>query len=191
MTSDHADYLSNQFLLAMPHMQDPVFAHTLIYMVEHSPEGAMGLIVNQPLHLSLAEILGQLQPDKEPPKASSDIPIFSGGPVHSERGFVLYPMEEHHHFSTTHCLGEVNLSTSRDALNAIANRQGPEHYLIALGYAGWEAGQLEQEIAANQWLTCPTHTDILFHTPVKQRTAAAAATLGINLQQLSSQVGHA
>jgi putative transcriptional regulator len=182
-------YLKHHFLIAMPHMRDPNFAQTLTYLVEHNAEGAMGLVINRPSGLSLADVIEQLDPDLQPLSACQNLPIFSGGPVQTERGFVLHPSGQQ--FQATLELGPLGLSTSQDVLFAIAQGHGPRQHLIALGYAGWEAGQLEAELGANAWLTCPADPHILFNLPAEQRLAAAAASLGVNLSLLSSQAGHA
>ena len=182
-------YLRHHLLIAMPHMADANFAQTVTYLIEHGEQGAMGLVINRPNGLSLADILEQLRPEDSPPAASRSMPIFAGGPVQAERGFVLHPAG--HSFEATLELGELALSTSRDALFAIADGSGPTRHLIALGYAGWEAGQLEAELADNAWLTCPAEPGILFDTPAEQRLAAAAAHLGVNLSLLTTRAGHA
>ncbi|SIS12082.1 putative transcriptional regulator [Aquipseudomonas alcaligenes] len=182
-------YLKHHFLIAMPHMADPNFAQTVTYLVEHNEQGAMGLVINRPNGLNLADVLEQLRPDEPPPALCQSLPIFAGGPVQTDRGFVLHPSG--HSFQATLELGELALSTSQDALFAIADGHGPARHLITLGYAGWEAGQLETELTENAWLTCPADSDILFDTPFDQRLSAAAARLGINLSLLTAQAGHA
>lgn len=182
-------YLKHQFLIAMPHMADPNFAQTLTYIVEHTANGAMGLVVNRPQELNLADILEQLRPDIDPPASCQLIPIYSGGPVQTDRGFVLHPSGPT--YQATVELGGIALSTSQDVLFAIADGLGPKQSLITLGYAGWEAGQLEAELAENAWLTCPFDADILFGMESEQRLSAAAALLGVNLSLLTNQAGHA
>ncbi|WP_416427489.1 YqgE/AlgH family protein [Pseudomonas sp. App30] len=182
-------YLKHQFLIAMPHMADPNFAQTLTYIVEHTANGAMGLVVNRPQELNLADILEQLRPDVDPPASCQHIPIYSGGPVQTDRGFVLHPSGPT--YQATVDLGGISLSTSQDVLFAIADGLGPKQSLITLGYAGWEAGQLEAELAENAWLTCPFDADILFGMESEQRLSAAAALLGVNLSLLTNQAGHA
>jgi putative transcriptional regulator len=182
-------YLKHHFLIAMPHMRDPNFAQTLTYLVEHNAEGAMGLVINRPSGLSLADVIEQLDPALQAISACQSLPIFSGGPVQTERGFVLHPCGPQ--FQATLELGTLGLSTSQDVLFAIAQGQGPSQHLIALGYAGWEAGQLEAELIANAWLTCPADPHILFDLPAEQRLTAAATSLGVDLNLLSTQVGHA
>ncbi|WP_017902925.1 YqgE/AlgH family protein [Pseudomonas asplenii] len=182
-------YLKHHFLIAMPHMADPNFAQTVTYIVEHSANGAMGLVINRPQSLNLADILEQLRPDIDPPALCQHIPIYSGGPVQTDRGFVLHPIGKT--YQATVELEGLALSTSQDVLFAIADGVGPERSLITLGYAGWEAGQLEAELADNAWLTCPFSPEILFNTDSEDRLAAAAAHLGVNLSLLTSQAGHA
>ncbi|UVJ43767.1 YqgE/AlgH family protein [Pseudomonas sp. LS1212] len=182
-------YLKHQFLIAMPHMADPHFAQTLTYIVEHTANGAMGLVVNRPQELNLADILEQLRPDIEPPARCLDVPIYIGGPVQTDRGFVLHSSGQT--FQATIDLGGLSLSTSQDVLFAIADGVGPEKSLITLGYAGWEAGQLEAELADNAWLTCPFAPEIIFDMASDQRLDAAAKRLGIQLSLLTSQAGHA
>ena len=183
-------YLKHHFLIAMPHMADPNFAHTLTYIVEHTANGAMGLVVNRPQDLNLADILEQLRPDIEPPVLCQHVPIFIGGPVQTDRGFVLHPSGKSFQ-ATVELDGQLALSTSQDVLFAIADGVGPAKSVITLGYAGWEAGQLEAELADNAWLTCPYDADILFNTSSELRLDAAAKHLGINLSLLTSQAGHA
>ncbi|QAY83745.1 YqgE/AlgH family protein [Pseudomonas arsenicoxydans] len=183
-------YLKHHFLIAMPHMADPNFAHTLTYIVEHTANGAMGLVVNRPQDLNLADILEQLRPDIEPPTLCQHVPIFIGGPAQTDRGFVLHPSGKTFQ-ATVDLEGDLSLSTSQDVLFAIADGVGPPKSLIALGYAGWEAGQLEAELAQNAWLTCPFDAAILFNTSSELRLEAAAKRLGVNLSLLTSQAGHA
>lgn len=189
MKSSAIAYLKHHFLIAMPHMADPRFAQALIYLVEHNQEGAMGLVVNRPSGLTLGDVIEQLRPDEPAATPYQHLPIYSGGPVQTDRGFVLHPADRY--FQATLGLGQLGMTTSQDVLFSIADGQGPERHFIALGYAGWGAGQLEAELAQNAWLSCPAQPRILFDLPLDQRLDAAAASLGIQLSQLSSQVGHA
>ena len=182
-------YLKHHFLIAMPHMADPNFAQTVTYLVEHNEQGAMGLVINRPNGLNLADVLEQLRPGRPVAEHCQHLQIMTGGPVHTERGFVLHPPGWH--YQATVELDELALTTSQDVLLAIADGYGPERFLIALGYAGWEAGQLEAELLDNAWLTCPADPAVLFDVAVEQRLACATARLGIDLGRLSSQVGHA
>lgn len=182
--------LRNHFLISMPHMNDGNFTHTLTYICDHSDQGAMGIVINRPLDLSLKEILGHLDLEtmdmREP-----NMPVYSGGPVQGDRGFVLHSPSQEQWTSTLPVNEDIHLSTSLDILESIANGGGPERYLVALGYAGWGAGQLEQEIGSNAWLSCQADLDIIFDTVAAERLDAAASLLGINLDLLPSEPGHA
>lgn len=180
--------LTDHFLIAMPALEDPYFSNALVYVCEHNENGALGIIVNRPIDLNLAGLFDKIDIKLEA-DALADLPVYFGGPVQTDRGFVLHPSG--HSFQATLELGELALSTSQDALFAIADGNGPARHLITLGYAGWEAGQLETELAENAWLTCPADSAILFDTPFDQRLSAAAARLGINLSLLTAQAGHA
>lgn len=177
-----------QFLIAMPSLRDPVFAQTITYVCEHTPAGAMGIIINHPLNLKLSELFHQLGLRED--GKLSETAVLSGGPVQFERGFVLHTSEQQWE-TTLEITPEISLTASRDIIEAIAEDRGPEKALVALGYAGWGAGQLEAEIAANSWLTVPADNHIIFDTPVEQRWAAASRHLGIDLNLISSVAGHA
>ncbi|MDX9873857.1 MAG: YqgE/AlgH family protein [Spongiibacteraceae bacterium] len=181
--------LKDHFLLAMPSLSEGIFAGSLTYLCEHTEAGAMGLIVNQPLNLSLRDIFAHLEIDDV--RVSGDEPVLTGGPVATERGFILHRGCERAWDATLRVTDEISLTTSRDILEALAHGDGPEDHLMALGYAGWSAGQLEEEISANAWLTIPANSDILFRTPIPQRLSAAAAQLGVDLNLISTAVGHA
>ena len=189
MTENTPNYLTHHFLIAMPHMADPRFMNSLIYLCDHSEEGAMGLVVNQLSGLSMSDILEQTSPELDVPSDIADIPVYNGGPIQTERGFVLHRGERRWEASLD--LGPILLTTSRDILFDMISGQGPEESLVALGYAGWEPGQLDQELSDNVWLSCPADHHILFDTPAEQRLGAAARTLGIDLSLLTSQAGHA
>lgn len=181
--------LTNHFLIAMPALQDPNFSHTVTYLCEHTSEGAMGIVVNRPLELTLADVFEQMEIGVTD-KAIGQKPVFAGGPVNTERGFVLHSTTEPWH-STMRITDEISITTSRDILEAIAGGKGPDEALVALGYAGWGGGQLEAEIAQNSWLASPASSDILFRLPVAERWAAAAAAIGVDLGLLSHDAGHA
>lgn len=189
MKSTSATSLKHHFLIAMPSMVDGSFAKSLVYVMDHGPDGAMGLIVNKSQNLSLADLLEQLRPAQPGSALCGSIPVFRGGPVENAHGYVLHPADRQ--FLATTELGPLNLSTSQDILFSIADGHGPDRYLIALGYAGWGPGQLEAELADNAWLTCPANEDIIFDLPCDQRLNAAASSLGIDLRLLSTQAGHA
>ena len=183
-----AEYLSNHFLIAMPGLADPNFFHTVTFICEHDADGAMGIVINRPLDLNLADIITHMDIQVTPETAQ--LPIFQGGPVQTERGFVLHaPLGDWE--ATLQVSDEIGVTASQDVLAAIAAGRGPKRSLIALGYAGWGAGQLEREIAENAWLSGPATAEILFDTPVEKRWAAAAALLGVDLNLLSSDTGHA
>ena len=180
--------LSNQFLMAMPGMVDGEFAGTVIYLCEHSPKGALGLVINLPTDLSVAGLLEKIDLKLEialPQNAS----VYFGGPVHTDRGFVLHSPAGS--FSSSIQLGQLALTTSRDVLQAVAEGNGPERMLVTLGYSGWGAGQLESELAQNAWLTVPASPDVIFATPPEQRYSAALKLLGIDPAMLSGVAGHA
>jgi putative transcriptional regulator len=182
-------YLSHQFLIAMPTLADPNFFQTVTYITEHSVNGALGLVINRPLNLTLNQLLEHLNLSADRPELTQ-IPVYHGGPVQPEQGFVLHsPVGQWG--STLRVNDDIGITTSRDILQAVARGQGPEYLLVALGYAGWGPGQLEQEMADNAWLSSPFDFDILFEIPSDQRWLAAAALLGIDLNLLSSHVGHA
>jgi len=181
--------LTHHFLLSMPTLQDPNFQRTLTFICEHSEHGAMGLVVNRPMTLTVGEVLQHLGIEPVAPQIAR-APVHYGGPVESERGFILHDRGREWE-GTMPLSDDVALTTSRDILEAMAEGEGPQHALVTLGYSGWGAGQLEDEIAQNAWLTCPASTEILFDLPAEERLAAAAAKLGIDLDLMSSDAGHA
>jgi len=184
-----ADYLTNQFLIAMPAMDDPNFSQTVTLVCEHSDRGALGIVINRTLPMTLGEVFEQLGLDSTRSRVN-DQPVLRGGPVQTERGFVLHTpagkWESSLPFSE-----KMHLTTSRDILDALAVGEGPADAVIALGYAGWDAGQLDEEMARNAWLTVDADDRVLFATPVEQRWHAAARLLGVDLRSLSSDAGHA
>ena len=184
--SNQSATLENQFLIAMPQMLDPNFSGTLTYICKHDQFGAMGIVINRPSKLSLKSLLEQM----DLPLKGKDHAIYAGGPVQLERGFVLHTGEQEWQ-SRTAISETIRLTTSKDILAAIADNHGPDHYLIALGYAGWGAGQLEQELAENVWLCCTANEEVMFNTPDADKLNKAIALLGIDTNQLNSQVGHA
>jgi putative transcriptional regulator len=181
--------LTNHFLIAMPGLQDPNFEKSVTYICEHSDDGAMGIVINNPLSIPVSEILEQLDID-EKATGIPDKPIYLGGPVNGERGFVLHDSDTEWD-STLRVKNGISVTTSRDILVSIASGTGPERNLIALGYAGWGSGQLEQELADNAWLAVPADKAIIFDLPPEERWDAAAAELGIDLALLSTDAGHA
>lgn len=181
--------LANHFLIAMPTLADPHFSHTVTYICEHNEDGAMGIIINRPMSVTLGEVLTQMKINASN-RLDTHAPMHEGGPVRREHGFVLHSPVGAWETSLA-ITDEIALTTSLDILASIAHAEGPKRYLIALGYAGWGAGQLEQEMVNNSWLSGPATGEILFDTPLEQRWQAAASLLGIDLNLLSSEVGHA
>lgn len=185
-----ATSLRNHFLIAMPGLKDPNFARTVTYICEHTEQGAMGIVINRPMEdIRLGMVLSQLDIVAGSP-AINDSLVFLGGPVQPDRGFVLHSNAERYD-STLTISPEINVTTSRDILEAIAEGRGPHQHLIALGYAGWDKGQLEEEMSANAWLSGPADEAIIFKTPIDARWQAAAGLLGVDLNLLSGEAGHA
>lgn len=179
----------NQFLIAMPGMADPNFSSSVTLICEHNDEGAMGIVINRPTEHTLADLFAQLAIDEYEDEIAGQ-PIFYGGPVTPERGFVLHEPTGAWD-STMSVSPDIRVTLSRDILEAIAAGRGPQRFLMALGYAGWEKGQLEEEMLANSWLTVPASADIVFDTPFSQRWALAARQLGFDISHLSTDAGHA
>ncbi|MEY3888827.1 MAG: hypothetical protein RL650_2919 [Pseudomonadota bacterium] len=200
MSADFAStQLSHHFLIAMPGLEDPVFAKSVVYLCEHSERGAMGLIINKPGDLSLKHLFEKV----ELPLTRQDLlqsNVLHGGPVQTERGFVLHePMLEADsdektnsiYASTLSVPGGLAMTTSKDVLEAMANGSGPQRVLVTLGYASWGEGQLESEIGENSWLTVAADPVVIFDTPIEQRYDKALSLLGLQSWMLSTQVGHA
>ena len=181
--------LKNHFLIAMPMLNDPNFSEAVTYICQHSEEGAIGIVVNRPGSITIGEICSQLDIGvTDGAQASS--PVLTGGPVEPARGFVLHG-ESADYESTISVSDEIHLTASRDILEAIAAGRGPSRAILALGYAGWGAGQLEAEIAANAWLIVEATAEIIFDTPYEERWAAAANLIGIDIHEISNYSGHA
>lgn len=180
---------ANQFLLAMPEQVGGSLAGSVIYVCEHSERGALGLVINRPTDLTLGALLERIDMALEIHVPQQDAPVFFGGPVQTDRGFVLHmPTGD---FSSSLNLGELMLTTSRDILQATASGLGPERMLVTLGYAGWGAGQLETEMAQNAWLNVQADVRIIFDVPPEDRYEAALALLGIDPGALTGAAGHA
>lgn len=180
--------LTDHFLVAMPAMTDPFFSRTLTYICEHSDEGALGLVVNRPIDLTLRDLLDQLEISHEG-QSLREFPVMFGGPIQVDRGFVLHaPVGAWQ--STMTVSSEIGLTTSLDILRAVANGECPKHLLVALGYSGWAPGQIERELSQNAWLTVPASSRIIFELPIEERLGAAVRTLGIDFSSLSDEVGH-
>jgi putative transcriptional regulator len=180
--------LANQLLIAMPALADPNFARTVTFLCEHASEGAMGIIINRLTDLTLREVFEQL---KIPASgAITTQPVYYGGPVQGNRGFVLHePLGQWE--ASLRVTDTLAVTTSRDVLEAIAEDRGPDRYLVALGYAGWAPGQLERELGENAWLSGPAERAILFELPPERRWRAAAERMGVDLTTLSGEAGHA
>ncbi len=181
--------LTHHFLIAMPAMADPHFSKTLTYICEHNEQGALGLVINRPLDMVLSRLLDQVGIPVAA-KDCSQIPVHFGGPVQTDRGFVLHePVGQWQ--STLAVCPEIGLTTSKDILQAVARGQGPRQMLVTHGYAGWAPGQIEHELAQNAWLTVAARQDVIFDLPAEERLAAAMELLGVNYASLSEHAGHA
>lgn len=181
--------LTHCFLIAMPAMKEGVFAGTLTYICEHTENGALGIIINRPISLTLGEMFDQINIPLHQP-ALEKIPVLLGGPVQTERGFVLHDTPGDWE-STLRINDKLALTTSKDILEAIGQGQGPRNVIVTLGYAGWDQGQLEHEITENTWLTVPASEHILFDLPPEERLAAAMTLLGVDYASLIEDAGHA
>ncbi|MBG0803750.1 MAG: YqgE/AlgH family protein [Methylocystis silviterrae] len=194
---DERRFLDGQLLIAMPSMLDQRFARSVIYLCAHSEEGAMGIIVNQPARVrNFPDLLVQLQviaPQERIslPSRAEDIQVLSGGPVQTDRGFVLHTPDFFLDNSTLPIDDGVSLTATIDILRAIAAGRGPDRALLALGYAGWDPGQLEEEIQRNGWLNCPTDPALLFDHDLETKYARALRSIGVDPQRLSTHAGHA
>lgn len=179
--------LKGKLLLATPALTDPHFRDGVVLMCHHDDEGSMGLLINRPQHITVGAVLDDLKLGHGP---ALDRPTFEGGPVDPYRGFVLH--DAHHVYeSTLQVTSEVHLTTSRDILEELAAGRGPDLFMLVLGYAGWAAGQLAEEINRNDWLIAPSSADIVFRVPAEQRWSISAGLVGVSKARLSDQVGHA
>ena len=186
---------THHFLIAMPGLQDAAFAKSVIYMCEHSKRGALGLVINKPSDINLKKLFEKV----ELPLHREDLtqaPVFQGGPVQTERGFVLHesvvlPNNESLYASTMTIPGGLEMTTSKDVLEALSTGYGPRKVFISLGYSSWGQGQLESEISDNSWLTVAADPAVIFDTPVEQRYAKALKLLGLEAWMLSPEAGHA
>jgi len=173
----------------MPALEDPNFFHSVTYICEHNEQGAMGIVINQPLDISLSDVLSHMEMTSDNDELDST-PVYLGGPVQTDRGFVLHEPTGQWD-SMLAITDNIAVTTSRDILQALNDGKGPVRSLVALGYAGWGEGQLEHELVENAWLTCPADSAIIFDTPIENRWTAAAASLGIDLNTISGTFGHA
>src|ERR1700744_6279713 len=183
--------LSNQFLIAMPSMADPTFSGTVVYLCDHSERGALGLVINRPTDIDLQSLFNRidLKLEIEP---LLHLPVYFGGPVQTERGFVLHePIEGTTYTSSMSGPGGLETTIPKEVLEAAASGSGPSRFLLTLGHAGWGAGQLEEELSKNGWLTVQADSRIVFDVPIEQRFSAALGLLGVSPSMLSAEVGHA
>ncbi|CAB1274640.1 YqgE/AlgH family protein [Candidatus Nitrosacidococcus tergens] len=183
-------YLCNHFLIAMPTLMDINFSRTVALICEHNENGAMGIVINRPLNIDLNKLLQQIKVKEQHEEVQGTAPICLGGPMGQNQGFVMHhPIGE---WETTLKISDtLGLTTSYDIVDAIAQGKGPSQALIALGYAGWDSHQLEQELAENAWLSVPADNQIIFDISYEQRWEAAAALIGVNFSNLSGEIGHA
>ena len=187
--------LTNQFLIAMPGMGDGTFAGTVVYLCEHSEKGALGLVINKPIDITLKSLFEKVELSLDRDDLA-ELPVYFGGPVQTERGFVLHEPQtaeggDSPYNSSLRIAGGLEMTTSKDVLEAISSGAGPKKVLVTLGYSGWGAGQLEEEIGRNGWLNVEAEPGIIFDTPVSQRYDKALSLLGIHAGMLSSDAGHA
>jgi putative transcriptional regulator len=188
--------LTNQFLIAMPGMGDGTFAGAVVYMCEHTPKGALGLVINKPIDIKLKNLFEKVELSLDREDLAEE-PVYFGGPVQTERGFVLHERlggEEGaggHYNSSLQIQGGLEMTTSKDELEALSNGAGPKKVLVTLGYSGWGAGQLEDELGRNGWINVDAARDIIFDTPVEKRYEKALSLLGIDARMLSQEAGHA
>ncbi|GIX23289.1 MAG: UPF0301 protein [Caldimonas sp.] len=193
MAADHRIDLTNQFLIAMPGMADDTFAGAVVYLCEHTDKGALGLVINKPIDIKLKSLFEKVDLTLDRPDLV-DEPVYFGGPVQTERGFVLHePLSDEggHYNSSLRIPGGLEMTTSKDVLEALSHGAGPKKVLVTLGYSGWGAGQLEDEIARNGWLTVRAEPSIIFDTPVHHRYERALSLLGIDPGMLTGEAGHA
>jgi len=183
--------LKNHLLIAMPAMQDPNFHRGVVYICEHHENGAMGILINKPLsNISLGDVLRHMDINFDNPLIE-DYPVMMGGPIAQEQGFIIHHNAELAQATSVDPKGEILISASKQDLNVLANSKSLDDIIVSLGYSGWEAGQLEEEMVDNAWLIAPTNSEILFNTAFDKRWDAAAALIGVDFQNLSGDVGHA
>ena len=187
---------TNQFLIAMPGMGDETFAGTVVYLCEHTEKGALGLVINKPIDITLKHLFEKVELSLDRDDLAEK-PVYFGGPVQTERGFVLHESlggegdEGGHYNSSLRIPGGLEMTTSKDVLEALSSGAGPKKVLVTLGYSGWAAGQLEEEMSRNGWINVVAEPGIIFDTPVEQRYEKALSLLGINANMLSGEAGHA
>jgi putative transcriptional regulator len=185
--------LTNQFLIAMPGMADETFAGAVVYMCEHNEKGALGLVINKPVDIKLRKLFEKVELKLDRIELAEQ-PVYFGGPVQTERGFVLHEKVREGsapYNSTLSIPGGLEMTTSKDVLEALAEGGGPEKVLVTLGYSGWQAGQLEEELGRNGWLTVDADPKVIFDTPIDRRYDSALSLLGFDPRMLSQEAGHA
>ena len=190
-TAERID-LTNQFLIAMPGMLDDTFARTVIYLCEHNEKGALGLVINKPIAIKLKNLFEKVELSLDRDELAEQ-PVYFGGPVQTERGFVLHdkrPEDQAPYNSTLSVPGGLAMTTSKDVLEALAGGSGPHRVLVTLGYSGWQAGQLEDELGRNGWLTVDADPAVIFDTPIEKRYDRALSLLGFDPLMLSQEAGH-
>ena len=199
MSGDSAPFnLTNHFLIAMPGLEDAIFSKSVVYVCEHTPRGALGLVINKPAGMTMATLFGKVELTLQR-QDLTDSPVFQGGPVQIERGFILHESvfaeadkpEQPLYASSMTIPGGLEMTTSKDVLEALSSGSGPRKVLVSLGYSAWGEGQLETELGENSWLTVDADQTVIFDTPVEQRYDKALALLGLQAWMISSQVGHA
>ena len=189
---DNAQYYPHHFLIAVSKSKNDLFYKSLVYLYQHNEDGACGIIINKKTSTNLGSIMEQLDIDTQPEITSQ--PVFVGGPLHPEHGFIIYPkprLKEHADQVDMQKLDPLAVSPSLHTLQQIAHGRGPEKFIISLGYSGWSSGQLEEELYHNKWILAPYDETLLFDTPIDQRRSFAAQSVGFNINYLSSVVGHA
>lgn len=187
---NNSSFLENQFLIAMPLMRDAYFSNTVTYLWKHNDDGALGIVINKPLRACVADIFTELDIDYSIEQGHfRERPVLAGGPVERDKGFIIHDAGQTWESSIS-VSDEISICTSKTILEDIARGNGPQNYIVALGCAGWDAGQLEQEISANAWLTVPADKDLIFSGDFEHMAQRAAAILGVELQQLSPDAGH-
>lgn len=184
-----ASHLPGHFLIAMPSMLDPNFERTVTFICEHTAEGAVGLVINRPMDMDISDVLRELAMDVRDQSLASQ-PVLQGGPVEQHKGFVLHESNEKWH-GTLWARDSIQVTASRQILSALADGSGPDRAALALGYAGWGPGQLEEELLENAWLVVPAQAGIIFETPATERWKEAAGLLGIDVASLAPTGGHA
>lgn len=192
MSSEPINF-TNQFLIATPGMGGDTFAGTVIYLCEHTENGALGLVINRPIDIKLRNLFEKVDLSLERDDLA-ELPVYFGGPVQTERGFVLHERLDEdggHYSSSLQIPGGLEMTTSKDVLEALSNGAGPKKVFITLGYSGWGAGQLEDEMGRNSWINVGAQPEIIFDTPVEQRYDKALSLLGIDARMLSQEAGHA